>query len=226
MVRVMPLTILAACLTVGVVAQPSWKPPKLLDGPLPSTPVLAVSAGEVFIEVTLTDAGLISDLTTLRTTPPFTQSVLDALRDWRFQPAEEAIPTVPGNPRSVVMRPVKSKVMVACVFRAPTLNTPTVGVPPKTVNSAAEDVAAPLSTVPPLYPPRSLFDGTVLVQVTVGVDGRVVNATILRSAAGFDESALTAARQWTFRPARIHGRPEETFAYIVFAFRQPVTSRH
>jgi protein TonB len=67
-----------------------------------------------------------------------------------------------------------------------------------------------------------MFDGTVLVQVTVDVNGRVVSATIMRSAAGFDESAITAARQWTFRPALIHGRPEETFAYILFSFRQPV----
>jgi len=212
-----------ACLTGGVVAQPSWKPAKLREATLPLTPVQAVSAGEVFVEVTVTDAGLVGDLTTLRTTPPFTQSVLDALRGWRFQPAEEAVPRVPGDPRSILTRPVQSKVVIASVFQAPTLNTPTVGDPPKTVQSAAEDVAAPLSTVTPPYPPLALFDGTVLVQVTVDVNGKVANAMTIRSAAAFDQSALAAARQWTFRPARIHGRPEETFAYIVFAFRQPVT---
>jgi TonB family protein len=225
MVRVMRLTavLVAACLTGGVVAQPSWKAAKLRDAMLPMTPVQAVSAGDVFVEVTVTEAGLVGDLTTLRTTPPFTQSVLDALRGWRFQPAEEAIPRVPADPRSIVIRPVQSKVFVACVFRAPTLNAPTVGDPPNTVKSAAEDVAAPLSTVTPLHPPLALFDGTVLVQVTVDVNGKVVDATTVRSVAAFDQSALAAARQWTFRPARIHGRPEETFAYIVFTFRQPVT---
>src|SRR5439155_12588032 len=129
MVRVMRLTavLVFACLTSGVVAQPSWKAAKLRDAMLPTTPVQAVSAGEVFVEVTVTDAGLVGDLTTLRTTPPFTQAVLDALRGWRFQPAEEAIPRVPGDPRSIVIRPVQSKVVVACLFRAPTLNTPTGG---------------------------------------------------------------------------------------------------
>jgi TonB family protein len=63
----------------------------------------------------------------------------------------------------------------------------------------------------------------VVVQVAVGVNGQVVNAATVRSAAGFDELALAAARQWTFRPARIHGRLEQTFAYLVFAFRRPVT---
>jgi TonB family protein len=224
MARVMRLTVLVvACLTIGVVAQPSWKPAKLRDATLPLIPVLAVSAGEVLVEVTVTEAGVVGDLTTLRTTPPFTQSILNAVRSWRFQPAEETIMTVAGDPRSIVTRPVQSKVMVAGVFRAPTLNVPTLGEPPKSVKAATEDVAAPLNTVMPQYPPRSLFDGAVLVQVTVDVQGRVVNATIMRSAAGFDESALSAARQWTFRPARIHGRAEQTFAYIVFAYRQPVT---
>jgi TonB family protein len=123
-----------------------------------------------------------------------------------------------------VAQAVESKVVIACIFRPPTLNSPTVGEPPKDVQPAGDDVAVPSSTVTPPYPPMALADGTVIVQVAVDVNGRVVNATTVRSAPGFDEAALAAARQWTFRPARIHGRLEETFAYIVFGFRQPVTS--
>jgi TonB family protein len=225
-VRVIRLTragLVVAGLTIGVFAQTSWKPAKFREGMLPVTPVQAVAGGEVFVEATVTDAGRVGDLTTLRTSPPFTQSVLDAVRGWGFQPAEQTIPKVPGDPRSVVTEAIESKVVIAGVFRPPTLNSPTVGEPPKDVRPATGDVAVPLRTVTPLYPPLALADGTVLVQVTVGVNGSVVSATTVRSAPGFDESALTAARQWTFRPARIHGRLEETFAYLVFAFRQPVT---
>jgi TonB family protein len=226
-VRVMGLAqagLVALCLTVGVFAQTSWKPAKFREGMLPVTPVQAVAGGEVFVEATVTSAGRVGDLTTLRTSPPFTQSVLDAVRSWRFQPAEQMIPKIPGDPRSIVTEAIESKVVIAGIFRPPTLNSPTVGEPPNDVRPATGDVAVPLKTVMPLYPPLALADGTVLVQVRVGVNGRVVSATTVRSSPGFDESALTAARQWTFRPARIRGRLEETFAYIVFAFRQPVTS--
>jgi TonB family protein len=182
-----------------------------------------VAGGEVFVEATVTNTGRVGALTTLRTTPPFTQSVLDTVRGWQFQPAEQMIPKVPGDSRSRLTEAVESKVVIACVFRPPTLNSPTIGQPPKDVQPATDDVAVPLSTVTPPYPPLALSGGTVMVQVTVDVNGHVASATTVRSAPGFDESALTAARQWTFRPARIHGRLEETFAYIVFAFRQPVT---
>jgi TonB family protein len=213
-----------AGLTVGIFAQTPWKPAIFRSGTRPVTPVQAVAGGEVFVEATVTAAGRVGQLSTLRSTPPFTQYVLDAVRDWQFQPAEQMIPTVPGDPTSMAARTVESKVVIACIFRPPTLNAPTVGDPPKDVQPATDDVAVPSSTVTPLYPPRALADGTVVVQVAVDVNGRVVNATIVRSAPGFDESALAAARKWTFRPARIHGRLEETFAYIVFGFRQPVTS--
>jgi TonB family protein len=195
-----------ACLTAGVFAQPSWTPARLVDGAPPAIPVEAVSGGEVFVEATVTRTGAVSDVAALRITPPFTQSVLDAVRDWRFQTADQ------------------SQVLIACVFRPPTLNGVTLGEPPRDVTAASEDVAVPVKTVIPLYPPMALADGAVIVHVTVGVDGRVANATAVRSAAAFDESAVAAARQWLFRPARIDGRLEQTAAFLVFAFRQPVAA--
>jgi TonB family protein len=63
----------------------------------------------------------------------------------------------------------------------------------------------------------------VLTEVTIGVDGGVTNTEVVQAADGFDEVALGAAHQWSFRPARVNGRFEETFAYIAFAFRTPIT---
>ena len=224
-VHFMQAALIVACLGIGLFAQtPSWKPVRFRDGLLPLTPMQAVAGGEVFVQATVTDAGRVGNVTALRTSPPFTEYVLDAVRGWRFQPAEQTVLRTPGDPRSMVTEPVEAKAFVGCVFRPPTLNTPTLGEPPKDVRIASDDVAFPLSIVTPLYPPQANADATVLIEVTVGIDGRVVRAGSLRSTAGFEESALNAARQWTFRPARIHGRLEETFAYLVFAFRRPVTS--
>lgn len=222
--RSMQAAVLVVCLGITLFAQTQWKPAQLRDGMLPVTPVDAVAGGEVFVQTTVTRTGRVGDVIALRTSPPFTQYVVNAIRGWLFQPAEQTGPKIPGDLRSIVTEAVESKVFVACVFRPPTLNTPTLGESPKDVGIATDDVVFPLSTVTPLYPPQARVDGTVLVRVTVGVNGSVLSAATLRSVAGLDESALSAARRWTFRPARIQGRLEETFAYIVFVFRQPVTS--
>jgi TonB family protein len=214
----------AALLAVSQPAElPAWKAAQFRGGVLPLTPVQAVAGGEVFVEITVNSTGSVGDITTLRTSEPFTQYVLTAVRGWQFQPAEETVLTRPGDSRSIVTRPAASHILVACVFRPPTLNTPTLGVPPKDVQRGTEEVAVPFSTVTPLYPPLAQGDGTVFIQAIVDITGSVVSATTVRSSPAFDESALTAARRWIFRPARIHGRLEETPVYLVFAFRQPVT---
>ena len=130
-----------------------------------------------------------------------------------FNPPNRRFQTPLEIRRSIVTGAVESKVMIACVFRPPTLNTPTLAYHRQISNPGTDDVAVPLTTVTPPYPPLALSSGTVIVEVTVGINGRVVSATTVRSGPGFDEAALAAARQWTFRPARIHGRLEEAFAY-------------
>lgn len=57
------------------------------------------------------------------------------------------------------------------------------------------------SHVMPIYPPiarSALVQGVVLVDVGIGIDGRVTDARILRSIALLDDAALDAVRQWRF----------------------------
>jgi TonB family protein len=53
--------------------------------------------------------------------------------------------------------------------------------------------------------------GTVRVELTIGTDGRVSDARVLRSVPGLDNAALAAARRWEFQPVRVNG---EAFAVI------------
>jgi serine/threonine-protein kinase len=53
--------------------------------------------------------------------------------------------------------------------------------------------------------------GTVRVELTIGTDGRVSDARILKSTPGLDNAALAAARRWEFQPVRVNG---EAFAVI------------
>jgi protein TonB len=76
---------------------------------------------------------------------------------------------------------------------------------------AAVPAAAPaqtlraVSTPAPRYPPEALRAGTqgeVLVEITVGTDGSVTNARVVRAtpARVFDREALNAVRRWRFEP--------------------------
>ncbi|HEY0505603.1 MAG TPA: energy transducer TonB, partial [Lysobacter sp.] len=63
----------------------------------------------------------------------------------------------------------------------------------------------PLSMPPPRYPPEALRAGTsgeVQVEFTVGTDGSVTAARVVRSnpARIFDREAVNAVRKWRFQP--------------------------
>jgi TonB family protein len=213
-----------AVLTVA--APNGWAPARYRDGMAPPIQLRALGGGEVLLEATISDSGEIAGIKTLRATPPFTDAVERTVRGWHFSPAEEEVEPVPGEPVEPRRRKrVNAKVLIAAVFRPPTLNTPTFGAIPKTVGSASDEIPFPITTTAPLYPPRALYDGVVLLEVRVGTDGRVSDSKVILSAPPFDGPALDAARRWMFRPALVHGVPAETFAYITFGFRQPITAK-
>ncbi|WP_286070311.1 energy transducer TonB [Stenotrophomonas sp. 57] len=92
--------------------------------------------------------------------------------------------------------------------------------------SAARQAAAsaaptlrPVSTPAPRYPGEALRSGTsgeVLVEITVGTDGSVVNARVLRATPSrvFDREALNAVKRWRFEPV---SAPVTTRRTLVFA---------
>ena len=120
-------------------------------------------------------------------------------------------------------RPVASKVLVAALFRAPALLTPTQGERPANVAPGSAEVAFPTSTREPPYPPQAGSGGVVLIEAFVDATGKVTQTRVIGSAPPFDQPALDVARQWGFRPARVRGRPTATYVYLIFGFPAPVT---
>lgn len=200
-------------------------PPRFQSGIAPPTDIRAVGGGEVFLEADVTDTGFVKEIRPLRLTPPFTEMVTASVRQWRFLPAIQELNPDPSEPQVILKRPVKSKVLIAAIFRPPTLNTPTLGTLPQDVAMASDDIPLPIATVMPFYPVAALFDGTVLVEVQVGADGRVLGTKVLQSGAVFDGPALDALKKWVFRPARVRSVPAPSFAYVSFGFRQPITKK-
>jgi protein TonB len=85
--------------------------------------------------------------------------------------------------------------------------------------AAAAPNLRPVSTPAPRYPAEALRAGTsgeVLVEITVGTDGSVINARVLRATPSrvFDREALNAVKRWRFEPV---GAPVTTRRTLVFA---------
>ncbi|WP_428992277.1 energy transducer TonB [Pseudoxanthomonas suwonensis] len=76
----------------------------------------------------------------------------------------------------------------------------------------------PISMPSPRYPPDALRAGTageVLVEFTVGTDGSVTDARVLRAnpARTFDREALNAVRRWRFEPVDAPVTTRRTVAF-------------
>ncbi len=62
--------------------------------------------------------------------------------------------------------------------------------------------------VKPVYPPAAAGErvqGIVIIEATIGPDGKVREARVLRPIEGLNEAALTAVLQWEFTPTLLNG---------------------
>lgn len=80
-----------------------------------------------------------------------------------------------------------------------------------------------LKTVAPTYPPIARLrrlSGQVVVEVTVGKDGRARNPKLVSGQQVFRDAAFDAVKQWLFKPAMLNGEPIEQVTQIKVAFHQ------
>jgi protein TonB len=69
---------------------------------------------------------------------------------------------------------------------------------------------------------RAKIQGEVKVEVVVKIDGTVGDARVTQSLdaqLGLDEEALKAARQWTFKPGTLKGKPVPVLVHLTLTFR-------
>ncbi len=79
-----------------------------------------------------------------------------------------------------------------------------------------------LRMVQPVYPPEAFaqkVQGTVVLQILIGVDGRVLRATVTHGIPQLDAAAVEAVLQWRFRPARKDGEPVPSLATAPVQFK-------
>jgi len=212
--------VMVMAVVVGVGAD---TPAVYQSGAIPALSVMSVEVGggEVLLEVSVDKTGAVTAIEPLRETATFTERMTQAVKTWRFEPSKADIPASRRKPGGPTTEAVDTKVLVAGVFRWPAVIGITLGEPIKDVASASDDIPYPTSVVTPPYPPGTMAPGVVLVEVAVDAKGNVTDAKIRVPSPGFESAALSTARQWKFRPAKLGGSPAASVAYIVFGFPTP-----
>src|SRR6187397_513444 len=62
--------------------------------------------------------------------------------------------------------------------------------------------------VEPVYPPlaqQAKIQGTVVIEATIGPDGRVTDVRVLRPSPILDTAAIEAVRRWRYTPTLLNG---------------------
>jgi outer membrane biosynthesis protein TonB len=78
-----------------------------------------------------------------------------------------------------------------------------------------------LSAVDAAYPVNSVAFGTVVLEVGLNAAGKIERVAVVRDIPPLTGSAEQAVRQWTFRPARLDGRPVASSLPVAFTFVRP-----
>ena len=77
------------------------------------------------------------------------------------------------------------------------------------------------ATCGPQYPPiaqSARVQGIVIIEATIGPNGRVQEAKVLRSIPLLDQAALDAVRQWEFTPTLLNGVPVPVIMTVTVQF--------
>ena len=78
-----------------------------------------------------------------------------------------------------------------------------------------------IKNVDPVYPAiaqSGRVQGVVIVEATIGVNGKVTDAKILRSIPLLDAAALDAVRQWEYTPTTFNGAPVAVIMTVTVSF--------
>lgn len=137
-----------------------------------------------------------------------------------IQPQLEVIPPVIVPPALDILPPQESPIQAVVAEIPPPVSQPVAvatPAPPAPVARPSAVTVSDLSTtmisaVPPRYPAearRLKEEGTVVLLLTVGPDGRVADIHVSRSSGSnrLDNAALTAVKKWRWSPTLRNGQP-------------------
>jgi TonB family protein len=81
-----------------------------------------------------------------------------------------------------------------------------------------------MKRVQPEYPPQALkmrIQGTVVLDATIGKDGRITGVKEVSGNATLARAAIQAVKQWKYKPYLLNGQPTEIQTQVTVEFRLP-----
>ena len=180
------------------------KPPKLIKRVSPEYPSMALSArlqGVVILEARIGTDGKVRDVRVLRSIALLDSAAAAAVRQWEYEP------TIVNG----VAVPVITSVAVEFKLTPPA---------PVRVGGAVKTPAQTKRVNPP-YPPEAQaagVQGVVIMEATIGADGKVTDVRVLRSIPLLDQTAMDAVRQWEYAPTILNGAPVPVLMTVTLNF--------
>jgi serine/threonine-protein kinase len=178
--------------------------PKLIKRVSPEYPIAALNArqqGVVILEALIGITGKVTDVKVLRSIAGLDTAAVDAVRQWEYAPMVV----------DDVAVPVISSVAVEFKLTAPS---------PVRVGGTIKPPAQTKRVNPP-YPAEAQaknVQGVVIMEATIGTDGKVLDVRVLRSIPLLDQAALDAVRQWEYAPTVVNGIPVPVVMTVTLNF--------
>lgn len=122
-----------------------------------------------------------------------------------------------------VEAPSPTALSLASPAWTPELPAPKVEKPALAVHKSVAVAAVLLHRVAPLYPEnarRMHVSGTVHLHVTISKSGDVLSAQAIDGPAILRQAALSAVRQWKYRPATLDGHPADSATEVIMKFSE------
>ena len=81
-----------------------------------------------------------------------------------------------------------------------------------------------IKDVKPVYPEiakSARVSGAVVLEATIGADGKVIDTRVVHSVPLLDDAAVDAVRQWEHTPALLNGAPVPVTMTVTVNFARP-----
>ncbi len=190
------------------------KPPRLVrqvDSVYPKDADKAGIEGVVILEATTDISGRVQNVRVLRSIPMLDQAAIDAVKQWIYEPM-----VIDGKPRGVIFT-----ITVRLQKKDKTATTEAAKRDAAVRITAGGAAPKIIKMVGPVYPEvarQSRVEGTVILEATTDIYGRIQNVKVLRSIPLLDQAAIDAVRQWVYEPAVIDGKPQSVSFTVTVVF--------
>jgi TonB-like protein len=173
----------------------------------PSRPLNTVATGLSIVEVEMDGRTRSLQTRQLYGKSPFVTPGLNALMSWGF-----AVPTGAATART----------SVTFLFRSPAIYSASIPSPEVKPFAGGQNTSAlPRQIVDPGYPPTSVAEGILVMNVKVDADGNVTGVEKFSGEGALFEHSQPALKKWKFSPARVANKPVSSRAYVVISFVRP-----